>query len=30
MATIEQNGQLVYKLYGLTDEDIRIVEEATK
>jgi len=28
-ATGKQIDQLVYKLYGLTDEEIRIVEEAT-
>jgi len=26
----EQIDQLVYQLYGLTEEEIRIVEEATK
>jgi len=29
-ATDKQIDQLVYELYGLTDEEIRIVEEATK
>jgi len=29
-ATDKQIDQLVYALYGLTDEEIRIVEEATK
>jgi len=29
-ATDKQINQLVYELYGLTDEEIRIVEEATK
>jgi len=29
-ATDKQIDQLVYGLYGLTDEEIRIVEEATK
>ena len=29
-ATDRQIDQLVYELYGLTDEEIRIVEEATK
>jgi len=28
-ATNKQINQLVYELYGLTDEEIRIVEEAT-
>jgi hypothetical protein len=28
-ATDAQIDQLVYELYGLTDEEIRIVEEAT-
>ncbi|NIA12168.1 MAG: hypothetical protein GWP10_21225 [Nitrospiraceae bacterium] len=28
--TDKQIDQLVYELYGLTDEEIRIVEEATK
>ena len=28
-ATDRQIDQLVYQLYGLTDEEIRIVEEAT-
>jgi len=28
-ATDKQIDQLVYELYGLTDEEIRIVEEAT-
>ena len=28
-ATDRQIDQLVYELYGLTDEEIRIVEEAT-
>ena len=28
-ATGRQIDQLVYELYGLTDEDVRIVEEAT-
>ena len=28
-ATDKQIYQLVYELYGLTDEEIRIVEEAT-
>jgi len=29
-ATDKQIDQLVYELYGLTDKEIRIVEEATK
>jgi len=29
-ATDKQIDQLVYELYGLTDEEIRIVEEATR
>ena len=29
-ATDRQIDQLVYQLYGLTDEEIRIVEEATR
>jgi len=29
-ATDKQIDQLVYELYGLTNEEIRIVEEATK
>jgi len=29
-ATDKQIDQLVYELYGLTDEEIRIVEEATQ
>jgi len=29
-ATDRQIDQLVYQLYGLTDDEIRIVEEATK
>ena len=29
-ATDKQIDQLVYELYGLTDEEIRIVEEVTK
>ena len=29
-ATDKQIDRLVYELYGLTDEEIRIVEEATK
>jgi len=29
-ATDKQIGKLVYELYGLTDEEIRIVEEETK
>jgi hypothetical protein len=29
-ATDRQIDQLVYELYGLTDEEIKIVEEATK
>ena len=29
-ATDRQIDQLVYELYGLTDKEIRIVEEATK
>ncbi len=29
-ATDRQIDQLVYELYGLTDEEIRIVEEATR
>ena len=29
-ATDRQIDQLVYELYGLTDEEIRIVEEATE
>jgi len=29
-ATEKQIDQLVHKLYGLTDEEIRIVKEATK
>ena len=29
-ATDKQIDQLVYELYGLTDEEIKIVEEATK
>ena len=29
-ATDEQIDQLVYELYGLTDEEIAIVEEATQ
>jgi len=29
-ATDRQIDQLVYQLYGLSDEEIRIVEEATK
>ena len=29
-ATDRQIDQLVYELYGLTDEEIRIVEEATQ
>jgi len=29
-ATDRQIDQLVYQLYGLTDEEIKIVEEATK
>jgi hypothetical protein len=29
-ATDEQIDQLVYELYGLTDEEIKIVEEATR
>jgi len=29
-ATDKQIDQLVYKLHGLTEEEIRIVEEATK
>ncbi len=29
-ATDRRIDQLVYELYGLTDEEIRIVEEATK
>jgi len=29
-ATDKQIGQLVYELYGLTNGEIRIVEEATK
>ncbi|MBI5764377.1 MAG: hypothetical protein HZA51_12720 [Planctomycetes bacterium] len=28
-ATDKQSDQLVYQLYGLTDDEIRIVEEAT-
>jgi hypothetical protein len=28
-ATERQIGNLVYELYGLTDDEIRIVEEAT-
>jgi hypothetical protein len=29
-ATDSQIDQLVYELYGLTDDEIRIVEDATK
>jgi len=29
-SVVRQIDQLVYQLYGLTDEEIRIVEEATK
>jgi hypothetical protein len=29
-ATDRQIDQLVYQLYGLTDDEIRIVEEATR
>ena len=29
-ATYRQIGQLVHELYGLTDDEIRIVEEATQ
>ena len=29
-ATDRRTDQVVYELYGLTDEEIRIVEEATK
>jgi len=29
-ATDRQIDQLVYELYGLTDDEIRIVEEATR